>query len=335
MCTTRPRPPVSAAGGGAFRGGVPPWSRRGCAAPGARVATGPAASRWIGARGSWWPGPPTSTPGSSPGRAVARSTLHDHGDSAGAVSVIDGTLVEAVPWREDSGRLVVAAQRVPRPGRRSASAPGHVHDVTNESAGTRAQPARLQPDAVSMTSLRSRPATGSWPGACAGRHDAARPSSPAHVASTAVLGRAHGEQPYRRRAPGVGTRPDRPGRAHRARDGCAAGASSWSTSAPSASGPTKASSGSVSSSSATCSSGASICRAAMPCPRSRDYDQQVVVVCSEGYASSLAAASAPPARLLPGRRPRRRATGPGTRWTDGSAAAPPPSYVDGGHGRRV
>ena len=49
--------------------------------------------------------------------------LHDHGDSSGAVSVIAGTLVEAVPWREDSGRLSLVRNEL-RPARRSASAPG-------------------------------------------------------------------------------------------------------------------------------------------------------------------------------------------------------------------
>ena len=35
--------------------------------------------------------------------------LHDHGSSTGAVSVISGSLVEAVPWRDDTGRLSLSA----------------------------------------------------------------------------------------------------------------------------------------------------------------------------------------------------------------------------------
>jgi len=69
-------------------------------------------------------------------------------------------------------------------------------------------------------------------------------------------------------------------------------------------------------------------------PEVRDYDQQVVVVCSEGYASSLAAASlrqlgfSRVADLAGGYRAWRA-------WTDGTTAAPPPSYDDAGQGRRV
>jgi Cysteine dioxygenase type I len=58
--------------------------------------------------------------------------LHDHGDSSGAVSVIAGTLVEAVPWREDSGRLSLVRNEL-RPGSTLGFGTGHVHDVTNES----------------------------------------------------------------------------------------------------------------------------------------------------------------------------------------------------------
>jgi rhodanese-related sulfurtransferase len=57
-------------------------------------------------------------------------------------------------------------------------------------------------------------------------------------------------------------------------------------------------------------------------PQVRDYDQQVVVVCSEGYASSLAAASL---RQLGFSRAADLAGGywAWRAWRDGSAAAPP------------
>jgi predicted metal-dependent enzyme (double-stranded beta helix superfamily) len=58
--------------------------------------------------------------------------LHDHGTSAGAVSVISGTLVEAVPRREDSGRLSLTRHDL-HAGATMGFGVGHVHDVTNES----------------------------------------------------------------------------------------------------------------------------------------------------------------------------------------------------------
>ncbi len=63
-----------------------------------------------------------------------RVELHDHGASAGAVSVISGTLVEAVPWRDDTGRLSLVRQEL-RAGSTLGFGAGHVHDVTNESDG--------------------------------------------------------------------------------------------------------------------------------------------------------------------------------------------------------
>ncbi len=64
-----------------------------------------------------------------PGGTVA---LHDHGPSQGALSVIAGTLVEAVPWRDDTGRLALRRQDV-GVGTTLGFRAGHVHDVTNES----------------------------------------------------------------------------------------------------------------------------------------------------------------------------------------------------------
>ena len=57
--------------------------------------------------------------------------LHDHGASSGAVSVISGTLVEAVPWRDDTGRLSLVRNEL-RADTTLGFGAGHVHDVTNE-----------------------------------------------------------------------------------------------------------------------------------------------------------------------------------------------------------
>jgi predicted metal-dependent enzyme (double-stranded beta helix superfamily) len=58
--------------------------------------------------------------------------LHDHGVSTGAVSVISGALVEAVPKRGDSGHLALVRHEL-RAGATLGFGAGHVHDVTNES----------------------------------------------------------------------------------------------------------------------------------------------------------------------------------------------------------
>ena len=58
--------------------------------------------------------------------------LHDHGTSTGAVSVISGALVEAVPWRDDTGRLTLVRHEL-QAGATLGFGAGHVHDVTNES----------------------------------------------------------------------------------------------------------------------------------------------------------------------------------------------------------
>jgi predicted metal-dependent enzyme (double-stranded beta helix superfamily) len=57
--------------------------------------------------------------------------LHDHGVSTGAVSVISGTLVEAVPWRDDTGRLSLVRRQL-QAGATLGFHSGHVHDVANE-----------------------------------------------------------------------------------------------------------------------------------------------------------------------------------------------------------
>src|SRR5271163_2564854 len=58
--------------------------------------------------------------------------LHDHGASIGAVSVISGVLMEAVPWRDDTGQLSLVRHEL-RAGTTLGFGVGHVHDVTNES----------------------------------------------------------------------------------------------------------------------------------------------------------------------------------------------------------
>jgi hypothetical protein len=58
--------------------------------------------------------------------------LHDHGTSTGAVSVISGALVEAVPRRDEGGRFTLVRHEL-RAGATLGFGAGHVHDVTNES----------------------------------------------------------------------------------------------------------------------------------------------------------------------------------------------------------
>jgi Cysteine dioxygenase type I len=58
--------------------------------------------------------------------------LHDHGASTGAVSVIRGALVEAVPRHDDAGHLTLVRREL-RAGATLGFGAGHVHDVTNES----------------------------------------------------------------------------------------------------------------------------------------------------------------------------------------------------------
>ncbi len=48
--------------------------------------------------------------------------------------MISGTLVEAVPWRDDTGRLSLVRREL-RVGSTLGFGTGHVHDVTNDSDG--------------------------------------------------------------------------------------------------------------------------------------------------------------------------------------------------------
>ncbi len=79
-----------------------------------------------------------------------KADLHDHGSSTGAVSVISGALVEAVPWRDDTGRLALVRQEL-----RAAATLGfgawHVHDVTNELDGHALSLHVYSPALTSMT----------------------------------------------------------------------------------------------------------------------------------------------------------------------------------------
>jgi mannose-6-phosphate isomerase-like protein (cupin superfamily) len=59
--------------------------------------------------------------------------LHDHGGSRGAFLVIEGSLVEATPWRDEEGRVALARREV-HSGVTLAFGAGHVHDVQNEAA---------------------------------------------------------------------------------------------------------------------------------------------------------------------------------------------------------
>ena len=58
--------------------------------------------------------------------------LHDHGTSTGAVSVISGALVEAVPRRDEAGRLSLVRHEL-QAGATLGFGADHIHDVTNES----------------------------------------------------------------------------------------------------------------------------------------------------------------------------------------------------------
>jgi hypothetical protein len=63
--------------------------------------------------------------------AGGRVELHDHGWSRGAISVINGRLVEAVPQRGDSSRLSLVTRSVSA-GETLGFDADHVHDVVNE-----------------------------------------------------------------------------------------------------------------------------------------------------------------------------------------------------------
>ena len=178
--------------------------------------------------------------------AGGRVELHDHGWSRGAISVINGRLVEAVPQRGDSSRLSLVTRSVSA-GETLGFDADHVHDVVNEGPEPALSLHVYSPGLRSMTfyaleedRLVKRRVGWAVDGA----------EEPAGRVAVAVVVRPVDELLAGARAAIERMEPSELERATRA-------ARSWSTSAPSASGPRRASSGSAWSSSATCSSGAS------------------------------------------------------------------------------
>ena len=78
-----------------------------------RLLTGPGYEVWLL---SWVPGQGTGGP-------------HDHGPSSGVLTVLDGALTEHTVAAGRSG----PARRVLRPGDQRVLAPGHVHEIVNDS----------------------------------------------------------------------------------------------------------------------------------------------------------------------------------------------------------
>jgi hypothetical protein len=60
-----------------------------------------------------------------------RVELHDHGRSRGAIAVLEGSLVEATPWRDDTGRFALH-RRTLAVGDVVSFGSHHVHDVVND-----------------------------------------------------------------------------------------------------------------------------------------------------------------------------------------------------------
>ncbi len=80
--------------------------------------------------------------------------LHDHGDSAGAVVVIDGELVETAVSEVSPGVVATSSTRVPAGGS-VAFAGHHVHDITNNSSTTPARSVHVySPRLTTMTHYR-------------------------------------------------------------------------------------------------------------------------------------------------------------------------------------
>ena len=79
-----------------------------------------------------------------------RVDLHDHGNSCGALVVLEGTLVETIPWRHDTGRLSLERHELER-GTTRRLRRGHVHDVTNEATKVAVSLHVYQPPLTTMT----------------------------------------------------------------------------------------------------------------------------------------------------------------------------------------
>lgn len=79
-----------------------------------------------------------------------RIELHDHGPSRGAFVVLEGSLVESTPWRDDTGRLMLEHRDLGF-GTARRFAPGHVHDVRNVSESVALSLHVYAPPLISMT----------------------------------------------------------------------------------------------------------------------------------------------------------------------------------------
>jgi len=83
------------------------------------------------------------------------TTLHDHGGSSGALTVVDGSLTELTAGPNDLHRLT---RQELRPGRVRTFGPRHVHDVINARVGPAVSVHAYSPPLRSMTSY----ATGAY-----------------------------------------------------------------------------------------------------------------------------------------------------------------------------
>jgi hypothetical protein len=81
--------------------------------------------------------------------------LHDHGDSAGAVVVVSGSLVETVVGHDDDGSLV-ASPRWMCAGDHVTFPAGHVHDIVNHGPGPAVSVHVYSPVLRSMTFFEPR-----------------------------------------------------------------------------------------------------------------------------------------------------------------------------------
>jgi hypothetical protein len=84
--------------------------------------------------------------------------LHDHGDSAGAVVVVGGSLVETSVAHDVDGSLVTGS-RVLGPGGHLEFGRGHVHDLANHGTGPALSVHVYSPVLRSMTYFEPRDGT--------------------------------------------------------------------------------------------------------------------------------------------------------------------------------
>ncbi len=81
--------------------------------------------------------------------------LHDHGDSAGAVVVAGGSLVETVVGHDVDGSLVAVSRSLDE-GSHLVFGPGHVHDIVNRGPGPALSVHVYSPVLRSMTFFEAR-----------------------------------------------------------------------------------------------------------------------------------------------------------------------------------